>query len=74
MKSKNIFVKNLNGQNDMEVIVDVKKSNIKARIITYSKISSTNEETKYYLLTSLKNKSIKDLSDVYFPLEGVDGQ
>ncbi len=66
MKSNNIFVKNLNDKNDMEVIVDKKSCNIEARIISYSKKSSTNVEMKYYLLTSLKNKSIKELSNDYW--------
>ncbi len=66
LKSNNLFVKNLNGKNDMEVIVGKKNSNFKARIVSYSKKSSTNEVMKYFLLTSLKDKSIKELSDDYW--------
>ncbi len=50
----------------MEVFVDKKNNNIKARIIRYSKKSSKNKVMEYYLLTSLKDKTIEELSDNYW--------
>ncbi len=66
MKSNNLFVKNLKCKNDMEVFINMKNDNIKARIVSYTKKSNTNEDINYYLLTSLMDKSIEELSDNYW--------